>query len=87
MYSVFAMWRSLVFYRLSQNSKGAERNRNFWYPGYMVPAREEPGSTVPRYVVPEPGTSGARYPRIHINIYIGKQLLEVSFSLVYISVR
>ena len=32
-------------------------------PGYDVLAREEPGSTVPSYVVPEPGTrkSGARY--------------------------
>ena len=34
-------------------------NRNVWYD---VPAREEPGSMVPRYVVPEPGTSGARCP-------------------------
>ena len=28
-----------------------------------MPAREESGSKVPRYVVTEPGTSGTRYPR------------------------
>ena len=33
------------------------------------------GSMVPRYVVPEPGTSGVRYPRV----YIRNQVLVVEF--------
>ena len=38
-----------------------------------MPVREEPGSMVPRYVLPDPGTSDAQYPRNQEPVVLGTQ--------------
>ena len=82
MYSVFVMWRAMVLDRLSQCRLEPEgrrlepvlarnKTRNVQNPGYIVPAQEDPRSTLPRYVVPELGSSGSRYPKNQEPVVLG----------------
>ena len=57
MHSVFVMWRALVLHRLSGNSL-----KQVPVLESMVPNVCGTGTRKQRGLVPEPGTSGARYP-------------------------